>query len=260
MKRRNFIKTAGALSIVPAVNRASSFEMTHTVSGTKEIYEWRIYTLTGEGDLLDDFFKEILLPAYGRKQIKAGAFRPYKPKEGEKEQRHLLFVYPDMDTYLRMKKTLWDDPLFRRESEAFYNRTAPAPVYSNFEAYLSEAFDKIPVHRTPDADRTLFELRIYHSPNEEANQRKITMFNREEIDLFDQVAIHSVLYGEILAGSRMPALLYLTWYRDEEARNAAWKTFVNHPEWKRMSVLPAYAHTATNNQSIFLTPMLYSQL
>jgi hypothetical protein len=58
----------------------------------------------------------------------------------------------------------------------------------------------------------------------------------------------------------MPALLYLTWYKDEETRNEAWKKFVSHPEWKRMSALPEYAHTATNNQSIFLSPTPYSQL
>ncbi len=175
-------------------------------------------------------------------------------------QRHVLFIYPDIETYLKVKKTIWEDPVFRRESESFYNITASDPVYSNFESYLSEAFDKIPVHRIPDPVRTMFELRIYHSPNEEANQRKVKMFNKEEIDLFDQVAINSVLYGEILAGPRMPALLYLTWYNNEETRSEAWKKFGSHPEWKRMSVLPEYANTATNNRSIFLSPMPYSQL
>ena len=210
--------------------------------------------------MLDSFLKDTLIPAYNRQKIKAGAFKQYKPKEGEKVQRHILFVYPDMDTYLTVKKIIWEDPVFRRESAEFYNITAPSPVYSNFETYLSEAFDKIPVHRTPDPSRTLFELRIYHSPNEEANQRKVTMFNKDEINLFDKVAINSVFYGDILAGPRMPALLYLTWYKDEKTRSEAWDTFRNHPDWKRISRLPEYANTATNNQSIFLSPMPYSQL
>jgi hypothetical protein len=259
MKRRNFIKTAGVLSAAPATGTVP-FLKNATSSATKEIYEWRIYTLTGNGDLPDSFLSDVFLPAYNRRQIRTGAFGPYNPKEGEKEQRHVLFIYPDIDTYLRVKKTVREDPVFRRESEAFYKLTATDPVYSNFEAYLCEAFDKIPVHRIPDSSRTIFELRIYHSPNEEANQRKIKMFNKEEINLFGQTGINSVLYGEILAGSRMPALLYLTWYSDIEARNRAWKTFGNHPEWKRMSALPEYAHTATHNQSILLSPMPYSRL
>jgi hypothetical protein len=260
MKRRNFIKAAGALSVVPAMGMAASMKSEKSFSGTKEIYEWRIYMLTGDGDLLDPFLKEVLIPAYNRKHIKTGAFRLYNPKEGEKEQRHILFIYPDIDTYLKVKRTIWEDPVFRQESEEFYKTTAPNPVYSNFESYLSEAFDKIPVHRIPDASRTLFEIRIYHSPNEEANQRKVKMFNKEEIDLFDKVAINSVLYGDILSGPRMPALLYLTWYKDEKTRSEAWDKFRNHPDWKRMSALPEYANTATNNQSIFLSPMPYSQL
>ncbi|MDR1097036.1 MAG: NIPSNAP family protein [Tannerella sp.] len=258
MKRRNFMKAAGALSMVPAMGMASSLKGYTVSSGAKEIYEWRIYTLTGDGNVLDSFLKDVLIPACNRKNIKAGAFRLYK--DGEKEQRHVLFIYPDIEAFLMMKKTIWEDAVFRRESDAFYRLTASDPVYSNFESYLSEAFDKIPAHRLPDPSRTLFEIRIYHSPNEEANLRKVRMFNKEEIDLFDKVAINSVLYGNILAGPRMPALLYLTWYHDEETRSEAWKKFVSHPEWKRMSSLPEYANTATNNQSIFLSPMPYSQL
>ncbi|MDR0393590.1 MAG: NIPSNAP family protein [Tannerella sp.] len=260
MKRRNFIKAAGALSVVPAMGMASSLENAASTSGTKEIYEWRIYTLTSDGELLDSFFKDTLLPAYNRKKVKTGAFKLFKPKDEEKEQRHILFIYPDIGTYLKVKKTIWDDKEFRRKADGFYTQSAPNPVYSNLESYLSEGFDKIPVHRIPDPSRTLFEIRIYRSPNEEANQRKVKMFNKEEIDLFDKVGINSVLYGEIMAGPRMPALLYLTWYKDEKTRSDAWSKFVNHPDWKRMSALPEYAHTATNNQSIFLSPMPYSQL
>lgn len=260
MQRRNFIKAAGALSVAPLITTATSLENRTGSAETKEIYEWRIYTLAGESQLLDTFYKETLIPAYNRKNIKVGAFKPFRLKEGEPEQRHILFIYPDTDTYFRVKRTIWEDEIFRQQAQAFYDETAPNPVYSNFETYLSEAFDKIKIHRKPDPDRSLFELRIYHSPNEEANQRKVAMFNKDEIDVFDKVGINSVFYGDILAGPRMPALLYLTWYKDEGTRNAAWKQFGSHPDWKRISVLPEYAFTATNNQSILLAPLSYSQL
>jgi len=113
--------------------------------------------------------------------------------------------------------------------------------------------------RTPDKSRTLFEYRNYYSPNEEANKRKIKMFNAEEIDLFDKVGINSVCYGEIFAGTRMPALIYLTWYKDEETRNEAWGAFGRHPDWNAMRNKPEYKNTATNNQFILLSPMQYSQ-
>ena len=272
MKRRNFVKLAGALSVVSATGMAStlketginsevskSFESSRT-SAAKEIYEWRIYTLNSDGTMLDSFLENTLIPAYNRKKIKVGAFKLFKPKDGEKEQRHILFIYPDITTYLTVKKTIWDDKEFREKAQPFYDTTAPNPVYSNIESYLSEAFDKIPVHRNPDPSRTLLEIRIYRSPNEEANQRKVTMFNKDEIDLFDKVDVNSVLYGDIIAGPHLPALLYLTWYKDEKARSEAWDKFGKHPDWDRMKVLPEYANTATKNTSTLLSPMPYSQL
>lgn len=256
MQRRNFMKVAGALAITPAVKTmASPFSF---APAKKEIYEWRVYTLNNGGEALDTFYKETLIPAYNRKDILVAAFKPYKP--GEKEMRYCLFIYPDIATFHKVKKEIWQDPVFAKAAQPFYTTTAPSPLYSNFETYLCEAFDKIPIHRKADPSRTLFEIRIYWSPNEEANQRKVKMFNVDEIDIFDKVGINSVCYGEILAGPRMPALMYLTWYKDEATRAEAWKQFGQHPDWQRIRVMEEYANTATNNQSIFLTPMPYSQL
>ncbi|MDR3251131.1 MAG: NIPSNAP family protein [Tannerella sp.] len=266
MQRRNFVRLAGALAATPvlaaASNEATSAmnSLTSSASNGKEIYEWRIYTLTGNGDALDAFLGKTLTPAYQRKGIAVGAFKLYRPKEGEKEQRHILFIYPDIATYHKVKKEIWEDAAFKQAAQSFYDASASSPVYSNFETYLSEAFNKIPVHRNPGKERTLFEIRIYQSPNEEANQRKVKMFNVDEIAIFDKTGVNSVLYGEILAGPRMPSLMYLTWYKDEDTRSEAWKQFGSHPDWKRISALPEYAHTATNNQSIFLSPLPYSQL
>lgn len=227
------------------------------VSGEKEIYEWRIYTLTGNGAELDRFFSETLIPVYNRLGVSIGAFAPLKKEETE--LRYLLFVYPDLKAFSRVKKEIWKDSVFSREAQPFFDQTAPNPLYSNFESFLCEAFDKIPRMRRPDPARTLFEYRIYHSPNEEANQRKVKMFNVDEIDIFDKTGINSVCYGEILSGSRMPALIYLTWYLNEDTRNEAWEKFRNHKDWIRIKSLPEYSNTATNNKSVLLSPLPYSQ-
>ncbi|MDR0793260.1 MAG: NIPSNAP family protein [Chitinophagaceae bacterium] len=223
----------------------------------KQIYEWRVYTLTGDGAALDSFFKETLIPAYNRYKISVGAFSLYKKEE--KEQRYLLFVYPDIQTYFKVKKALENDKAFQNAAQPFLDRTAPNPVYSEYTTYLCEAFDKMPKMRIPDKSRTLFEFRRYHSPNEDANRRKINMFNKGEIDLFDKIDIKSVCYGDILAGADMPALIYLTWYKDETARNKAWETFGNHPDWNRMKNAPEAKNTATSIQIKLLSPMEYSQ-
>jgi hypothetical protein len=229
-------------------------------SSTKQIYEWRIYTLTGNNtEILDDFFEKSLIPAYNRHNISVGAFSPYNLNPEEGDQRYLLFVYPDLKTYNQIRQDIWNDDEFLKNATPYFETTAPNPAYSVYETYLSEAFDGMPEMRIPDKSRTLFEYRNYWSPNEDANFRKINMFNVEEIDLFDKVGIHSVFYGEVLAGTRMPALIYLAWFEDEETRNKAWSTFRVHPEWIEMRDRPEYKYTATNNQVKLLSPMSYSQ-
>jgi hypothetical protein len=226
-------------------------------AGEKEIYEWRIYTLKENGaEILDRFFKETLIPAYNRQGVTAGAFKLYNETDSV---RYLLLVYPNMEKYIEVKHEIWNDRVFRASAQSFYEQTAPNPVYSEFETLLCEAFDKIPKMLSPDKGRTLFELRHYKSPNEEANQRKIKMFNVDEIAVFDKVGINSVCYGEVLSGSRMPSLIYLTWYRDEPTRNAVWSEFVKHPDWLRIRDMKEYAHTATDNKNRLLSPLPYSQ-
>ena len=261
MERRNFVKLAGALAAAPVLSAVPAFGQklsTFASAEGKEIYEWRIYTLTGDGVELDAYLKDVLIPAYNRKGVKVGAFKLFNPEEQEK--RHIVFIYPDIAMYFKVSTEIWDDAEFRKAAQGFFDASAPKPVYSNIETYLSEAFSKIPSHRIPDSNRTLLEIRIYWSPNEEANKRKVKMFNEDEIAVFDDSEINSVLYGDILAGPRMPALMYLTWYKDEPARTEAWRKFSSHPEWRRISRLPEYANTATNNTSTFLAPMPYSQL
>lgn len=257
MQRRNFMKMAGLFATLPAL-KGMAAKPVSTSAKSKEIYEWRIYTLNGDSASLDAFFKDALIPAYNRKGIKVGAFTPLK--EAEKGQQLYLFVYPDIATYYQVKREIWNDNTFKKAAQPFYDATAPNPVYSNFEAYLCEAFNKIPNLLMPDKTRTMFELRTYHSPNEEANLRKVEMFNKDELAIFDKVGINPVCYGEILAGPRMPALMYLTWYKDLPAHDEAWKKFVGHPDWSRIKDLPEYAYTATNNKSLYLSPLPYSQI
>lgn len=175
MQRRHFMKLTGMLATLPAIKGIAATSEKPAPSG-KQLYEWRIYTLEEDADGLDGFFRDTLIPAYNRKNIKAGAFVPYKKEE--KERRLLLFIYPNITTYHRVKRTIWDDTVFRKAAQPYFDKTAPNPAYFNFESFLCEAFDKVPSLLMPDKNRTLFELRTYHSPNEEANQRKVAMFNK----------------------------------------------------------------------------------
>lgn len=250
------MKTAGLLATLPALKGVAS--TARPAAGEKEIFEWRIYTLSAESSALDTFYQDVLIPACNRRKVTVGAFVPYQ--KTEKKQSFYLFVYPNLAAYHTFRTDIWKDAAFRTGAQPFYDSSAVTPVYSGFESFLCEAFDRAPQLIQPDKSRSLFEFRNYKSPNEEANQRKVKMFNADEIAVFDQVGIHSVCYGEVLAGPRMPSLIYLTWYKDETARNEAWRKFSAHPDWNRIRTLPGYAHTATDNWNLLLSPLPYSQI
>lgn len=139
MQRRHFMKLTGLLATLPAIKGIAATSEKNAPSG-KQLYEWRIYTLEEGADGLDNFFRDILIPAYNRKSIKAGAFTPYKKEE--KERRLLLFIYPDIMTYHQVKQAIWDDAAFRKAAQPYFDKTAPNPAYFNFESFLCEAFDQ----------------------------------------------------------------------------------------------------------------------
>lgn len=244
------------MAAIPAARSVAAVHSPQVQS--REIYEWRIYKLSGNGAELDAFYQKTLIPAYNSFDIAVGAFSLFNKVEPEK--RFYLFVYPDIGTFHRVKRDIWKNESFSKAARPFYDETAANPVYTEFETFLCEAFDKVPRLLRPDKNRTVFEFRNYKSPNEEANQRKVKMFNVDEIAVFDKVGINSVCYGEVLAGPRMPSLIYLTWYADIDTRNIAWKKFGEHPDWLKIKNLPEYAHTATDNKNILLSPMPYSQI
>ena len=253
MKQFLFAGLLGLLGIANVTARTPS---------DPQIYEWRIYTLKAGGDAaaLDAFFRDQLIPAYNRRGIEVGAFALAQDyPEAEDGARYLFLAYPDIATFQRVSRSVREEADFLAAAQGYFDASAPNPAYTNQETYLCEAFDGFPQLKRPAAERGLFEFRVYRSPNMEANERKIRMFQNGEIAIFDETGINSMCYGRTLAGSRMFSLVYLTWYRDMEERNAAWAKFQTHPEWARLRALPEYAHTATNNTARFLAPMPYSQ-
>ena len=85
------------------------------------------------------------------------------------------------------------------------------------------------------------------------------MFNKGgEIALFKRLGFNAVFYGEVMAGSKMPNLMYMTSFDNMQSRNDHWKTFVDDPEWKKLSAMPEYQHNVSHIDISFLYPTEYS--
>ena len=105
----------------------------------------------------------------------------------------------------------------------------------------------------------IYELRSYEGATEKLYQKKVHMFNEgNEIALFKRLNFNAVFYAEVLVGSHMPNLMYMTTFENKAERDLHWDTFRNDPEWKVLSAKPEYQHTVSKNDTLFLYPTDYS--
>jgi len=260
MKRRSFLKNsavaAGVASFaVPAMaNRTAGIN-------TKSIFELRVYHISRAANArnrLEQYFKEALIPFLSKRNVKFGAFNEYSLEEPAK--LYILLAYPDPSVYLSVQSDMLGDETYLKVSASYNSIPASEAVYSRYETFLLEAFDKLTSLVIPAEKKSLFELRTYESANEDAGRRKIAMFNNEEIALFLKVGLMPVFFGKILAGQYMPALTYMVGFKDMADRDATWKKFGEHEEWNRMRVKTEYADSVSNIYKTFLTPAAYSQI
>jgi hypothetical protein len=56
----------------------------------------------------------------------------------------------------------------------------------------------------------------------------------------------------------MPNLMYMTTFKNQASRDAHWKTFVDDPEWKKLSSMPEYKNNVSKIDIFFLRPASYS--
>ena len=115
-----------------------------------------------------------------------------------------------------------------------------------------------PALSNPLSER-IYELRSYEGPTEKRYENKVKMFNDgDEIGLFKRLNFNAVFYGEVLAGSHMPNLMYMTTFENKQDRDEHWKAFSADPQWAKLKVDPQYQNNVSKNVQIFLRPTEYS--
>jgi hypothetical protein len=141
----------------------------------------------------------------------------------------------------------------------------PIP-YLRYQSTLLRAFDGHPRLEVPPTNATrparIFELRVYESPTATSLQRKIDMFNQEEIQIFRSCGFAPVFFGETVFGEEMPNLCYMVGFDDMAAREKAWETFRSHPDWLRIKGRPGWTdpEAVSNSLTLFLRPTSFSQI
>jgi len=270
MKRRDFLTAScvgGLAPLAGAASRAAAAD-----AGEKDLYELRLYQVeTAEkSKVLEDFLRDAAIPALNRLGIQPVGVFKLLPEGQDKGKTlpaggndfYVLLPHKSMESVTTAAAKLMKDAEFLKAGSAVLEAPMKNPVYKRIESSLMLAFDEAPKLGATDATQArIFQLRIYESHNELKARKKIEMFNAGgEIALFRQCGMPPVFFGETLAGSRVPNLTYMLVFADEAARQAAWKKFMDAPEWDKLKKDPQYKDTVSNITNMLLAPAACSQV
>ncbi|WP_259067544.1 NIPSNAP family protein [Mucilaginibacter sp. X4EP1] len=241
------------------------FLFTKAEAAQKYYYQIKIYHLKTQvqEDRLDQYLQNAYLPALHRLGIKnVGVF---KPVAGDTLGKRVYVFIPfrTWDQLENADRKLLNDQQYLTNGEDYINAAYNDESYTRLETIVLRAFPKMIAPEVPNltANKTdrVYELRSYESATEKFNLNKVHMFNDgNEVALFKRLGFNAVFYAEVIAGSHMPNLMYMTTFNSKADRDKHWDTFSNDPEWKTLLAKPEYQHNVSKADIIFLHPTVYS--
>ncbi|HZM02504.1 MAG TPA: NIPSNAP family protein [Candidatus Saccharimonadales bacterium] len=269
MLRREFLKTSAVATVLGSILPQSnvSAQPASQPSG-REFYELRLYHLRAGPQVegFDRFYREAAIPAFNRAGVeRVGVFSAMAPADPENPTMYVLLTHSSLESVGTTTDRLLADSEYLKAGAAFINARATAPSYVRVDSSLMGAFG-LPKLKAPDFgdenQSRLFELRTYESPSKKANKKKIGMFEQGEIAIFLRVGLQPVFFGETLIGSRLPNLTYMLTFKNQAAKDQAWKAFGADADWKKLRAMPGNAdkEIVSKITSTMLHPAPYSQI
>lgn len=232
----------------------------------QEFYELKIYTLKDKSqqERVDAYLKDVYLPAMHKAGIKSvGVFIPFDSDTIIGKKVFVLTPYGSLDQFIKLTKGVATEPRKGDIGNSYVDAVYSNPPYERIESILLSAFPgmpsmSLPVLATPKAER-VYELRSYESATEKIYRNKVKMFNvGDEIGLFKRLGFNAVFYADVIVGSHMPNLMYMTTFSDRASRDEHWKAFVDDAQWKNLKAMEEYQNNVSKNTIYFLHPTEYS--
>jgi len=238
---------------------------TYANAAERYYYQIKIYHLKTQEQQrrLDNYLQNAYLPTLHRMGIKnVGVFTPVEIDSSEKRV-YVLVPFRNWNELEGLDQKLTGDQQYLADGKDYIDAVYNNAVYTRVEIIVLKAFPKMLAPGVPDlsaakVDR-VYELRSYESPSEQYNVSKVHMFNDgNEVALFKRLNFNAVFYAEVLAGSHMPNLMYMTTFNSKQDRDKHWDAFSNDPEWKTLLAKPEYQHNVSKAEILFLHPAAYS--
>ena len=258
--KRTYYQLAIALFFLPLFAHAGQ------LPPQKEYYSILVYHLKDaeQESRLDAYLKDAFLPAVHKAGIaKAGVFKPIDNDTSADRRVYVFLPGRSVEQLLRLPQQLLTNSTYVTAGKDYIDAAWDKPVYIRMETIILDAFPgmpkwEVPALNSPKSER-IYELRNYESASEKLHQNKVDMFNEgDEIGLFKRLNFNASFYGEVIAGGKMPNLMYMTCHENKTVRDANWKSFVDDPYWKKLSAMPEYQHNVSHIDISFLYPTEYS--
>jgi hypothetical protein len=237
------------------------------IAKSRDYYQIQVYKIKGkvQEEKVDKFLKEAYLPALHKAGIKKiGVFKPIESDTATAGKYIYVWMpFTSLDHFAKTMETLDKDVVYQKDGLDFLGAPFDQAPYVRKESILLNAFTEqpgyaIPSFPTPPSQR-IYELRSYEGATENLYKKKVEMFNKGgEVALFKSLDFNALFYAEVISGSTMPNLMYMTTFADMAAHDAHWSSFTKSPEWLRLKALPEYLNTVSKSVKVLLHPTDYS--
>jgi hypothetical protein len=215
---------------------------------------------------VNKYLQEAYVPALhkaGHKMI--GVFTNMANDTALDKRIYLIIPFASIQQLDRLNQQLEKDKSLEAKGSDYVVAGHDKAPYVRFENIMLRCFELMPqVSKTQlngNIKERVYELRSYESPTENYFKSKVKMFNQGgEIALFKRLGFNALFYSEVVFGSHMPNLMYMTSFENMEAREKHWQIFGNDPVWKKLSSMPEYQNNVSHINIDFLRTTAYSDL
>jgi hypothetical protein len=253
MKQVCIVLLSAFLFLIPEKNFANN------------VYEITVYHFKDAQQeiTLDTYLQTAYLPALHRKDKKyIGVFKPIANDTAADKIIYVIVPFKSLDEIQAIQKSLAKDNIYMEAGKNYLTATYQNPPYTRIEKIVLTAFETAPEIILPklNADKKdhIYELRSYESPTENYHINKVKMFNSGETNIFTRLNCNPVFYGDVIFGSHIPNLMYLTSYENMADRDAHWKSFSDDPQWKQLSGMDEYKNNVSKADVILMHATSYS--
>jgi hypothetical protein len=232
----------------------------------KDYYQILVYHYKTEeqAKMIDSYLETAFLPFLHNNGFKnIGVFSPIANDTASDKKIYLILTIKNPQQIAEWNEKLLKAKPGETAAASYWNTPHTAPPYTRVESILLRAWEMAPKMTLPalksPKEQRIYELRNYESATDKLYWNKVHMFNEGgEIKLFARLNFNAVFYGDVLAGDRMPNLMYMTSFENMEDRDNHWKAFVDSPEWKKLIAMPEYKNNMSRLESILMKAKRYS--